>query len=330
MTTISEVAPMILSLGDPAGVGPEVAVKACVETVLEDMKFVLAGPKSLIVEARDLYAPNWSIKAWAGCFDEAETLYYDDFSLTMPSEWQKAKASAECGQLAYDIIVNSTKAVIAGKYSAIVTAPASKESVNLAGIEFTGHTELIADLCGCKNFNMMQSADAMRFVFVTNHIALNRVSTELTKDKLRRTITLLHEACLAEGIEKPKLAAAGLNPHAGEMGYMGREEIDTIIPVLEEFRAQGVDIEGPFPPDTLFIPGIRDPFNGFVCMYHDQGHIPFKMLAFDRGVNSTLGLPIIRTSVDHGTAFNIAWQGKADTGSLKEALRLGWRRALNK
>ena len=320
---------MILSLGDPAGVGPEVAIKVCQEMSEEAPFFVLAGPETLIREAQERYAPSWSVEKWASQEIQPETIYFDDFHLAMPRSWEKAKASAECGQVAYDIIVNATKAVIDKEYSAIVTAPASKESVNLAGIEFTGHTELIAGLCECEDFNMMQSADDMRFVFVTNHIALNRVSTELTKDKLRRTIKLLHEACLAEGIETPKLAAAGLNPHAGEMGYMGREEIDTIIPVLEEFRARGVDIEGPFPPDTLFISGIRDPFNGFVCMYHDQGHIPFKILAFDRGVNSTLGLPIIRTSVDHGTAFNIAWQGKADTGSLKEALRLAWKRVQN-
>ena len=214
-------APMILSLGDPAGVGPEVAIKACQEMSEEAPHFVLAGPESLIREAQERYAPTWSVEKWISQELLPETIYFDDFGLVMPASWQKAKASALCGQVAYDIIVNATKDVISQRYSAIVTAPASKESVNLAGIEFTGHTELIAGLCECEDFNMMQSADDMRFVFATCHIALERVPKELTKDKIRRSITLLLNACYAEGLENPKLAAAGLNPHAGEMGYMG-------------------------------------------------------------------------------------------------------------
>jgi 4-hydroxythreonine-4-phosphate dehydrogenase len=163
--------------------------------------------------------------------------------------------------------------------------------------------------------------------FVTCHIPLQDVSAAITPERIKRCIELIHNAALADGVEKPVIAIAGVNPHAGEGGYMGREEIEMVIPAMKEAQASGIIAEGPFPADTLFIESIRTKFDGIVCMYHDQGHIPFKMLAFDRGVNSTLGLPIIRTSVDHGTAFDIAWQGKADTGSLIAAVKIAVNRA---
>ncbi|WDE97381.1 4-hydroxythreonine-4-phosphate dehydrogenase PdxA [Lentisphaera profundi] len=318
--------PMILTSGDPAGVGPEVAVKVFAKFAKEEFPFVIAGTASVLQEAIELYAQSYTLEKYQGQSWEAGVLYYDDFNLNFDADWEKCKASAKCGQLSYDLIVSATKAVIAGQYSAIVTAPVNKESVNLAGIAFTGHTELIAELCECPKFNMMQSADNMRFVFATCHIALKDVPKQLTVDKILQAGRLMYQSCITEGLEKPKLSAAGLNPHAGENGYMGREEIETVIPALEILRSEGIDIEGPFPPDTLFVPAIRARFDGFLCMYHDQGHIPFKMLAFDRGVNSTLGLPIIRTSVDHGTAFDIAWQDKVDLGSLENALKLAWKR----
>ncbi|EDM25577.1 4-hydroxythreonine-4-phosphate dehydrogenase [Lentisphaera araneosa HTCC2155] len=320
---------MILTSGDPAGVGPEVAVKAFAKLANEKFPFVIAGDAYVLSEAIELYAPEFKLKPYIPGEWEEGVVYYDDFGLAFESSYEKCKASAQCGQLSYDLIVEATHAVIAKQYSAIVTAPVNKESVNLAGITFSGHTELIAELCECPEFNMMQSADRLRCVFATCHIALKEVPKALTVDKILQAGRLLHQACLAEGLVKPKLSAAGLNPHAGENGYMGREEIETVIPALEILRSEGIDIEGPFPPDTLFVPAIRERFEGFLCMYHDQGHIPFKMLAFDRGVNSTLGLPIIRTSVDHGTAFDIAWQNKADIGSLENALKLAWKRTGN-
>ena len=322
--------PMILTSGDPAGVGPEVAIKAFARLASQDLPFVIAGTANILQEAIDLYVPEMKLEKYESDKWEEGIVYYDDFGLVFPESWEKCIASAECGKLSYDLVYHATVAVIAKEYSAIVTAPVNKESVNLAGIQFSGHTEFIAALCDCENFNMMQSADNMRFVFATCHIPIVEVPKALTVEKILQAGRLMYQSCIAEGLENPKLSAAGLNPHAGENGYMGREEIDTVIPALEILRAEGINIEGPFPPDTLFVPDIRERFDGFLCMYHDQGHIPFKMLAFDRGVNSTLGLPIIRTSVDHGTAFDIAWQNKADIGSIEAALKLAYQRVLNK
>jgi 4-hydroxythreonine-4-phosphate dehydrogenase len=321
--------PMILTSGDPAGVGPEVAVKAFKSLASKDFPFVIAGIANVLQEAIDLYAPGWELEKYSDKNWKENTVYYDDFDLVFPENWEKCVASAECGKLSYDLVYHASVAVIAKEYSAIVTAPINKESVNMAGIQFSGHTEFIASLCDCENFNMMQSADNMRFVFATCHIPIVEVPKALTIEKIIQAGRLMYQSCIAEGLENPRLSAAGLNPHAGENGYMGREDIDTVVPALEILRSEGIDIEGPFPPDTLFVPAIRKRFDGFLCMYHDQGHIPFKMLAFDRGVNSTLGLPIIRTSVDHGTAFDIAWQNKSDIGSMEAALKLAFKRLTN-
>ncbi len=320
--------PMILTSGDPAGVGPEISIKVASHEL--DFPFVIAGVESVLREAQELYAPDFTLQKFDdNCSWDDKTIYFQDFGLRLAEDWQKGVNSADCGKIAYEQIVNACLAVVNQQFSAIVTAPVSKEAINMANIPFIGHTELVAELSSTEKFNMMQSADTLRCVFATCHIALNRVSKELSVDKIMQATRLLNQACLDEGIERPKLAAAGLNPHAGENGYMGIEEIHTVNPALDLLRQEGIDIEGPFPPDTLFVGYIREQFDGIVCMYHDQGHIPFKMLAFDRGVNSTLGLPIIRTSVDHGTAFNIAWQDKADTGSLEAALKLAWKRVQN-
>ena len=203
----------------------------------------------------------------------------------------------------------------------------NKYAVNLAGIPFTGHTERIAELCECRNFVMMQSSGSLRMVFVTCHVSLAEVPKLAVKAEIIRVAELLHEAVRAEGIEHPRLAAAAINPHAGENGCMGLEDERETKPALTALRKSGIDIEGPFPPDTLFVESIRNRYDGLVTMYHDQGHIPFKMLAFDSGVNSTLGLPVIRTSPDHGTAFDIAWRGKANPGSMSAAVELAVLRA---
>jgi 4-hydroxythreonine-4-phosphate dehydrogenase len=173
----------------------------------------------------------------------------------------------------------------------------------------------------------MQSAGRLRVAFVTTHVSLQEAPRAASRERIVTVARLLWAAVRAEGVAQPRLAMAALNPHAGEEGHMGLEERMVLVPALAELREIGLDIAGPFPPDTLFVPRIRRQFDGILAMYHDQGHIPFKMLAFDRGVNSTLGLPIIRTSVDHGTAFDIAWQGRADLGSLAAAIRLAARRA---
>jgi 4-hydroxythreonine-4-phosphate dehydrogenase len=307
-----------LTMGDPSGIGPEIVVKAAADAGLRELvDIVIYGCPDIIETAAERFAPKTRLN-----IEVTGELLFNDVLI--------GKVCPVSGMAAHSAIIAATHDTLAGNVDALVTAPMNKASVNAAGIPFTGHTELIAELCRCDNFAMMQSAGNLRVAFVTTHIPLSSVPGAVTLERIQEVACLLEHAIKSEGIKAPKLAAAALNPHAGEDGYMGTRDKEIVSPALAKLRAGGMDIDGPFPPDTLFIEDIRARYDGILAMYHDQGHIPFKMLAFDRGVNSTLGLPIIRTSVDHGTAFEIAWQGEANTGSLFAAIKLAAARALNK
>lgn len=334
-----------LTMGDPAGIGPELAVRAATNAALRKIADIsVYGCPEIIAKASAKFAdkespgfhPVQNLCKGASLADSSAISTGGRFFIKIKivdtgdlkfSKVPVGKTDPRCGIEAWNAIICATKDVLSGKMDALVTAPVNKASINKAGIPFTGHTELVAELCGTANFAMMQSSGNLRVVFATTHIPLQDVAKVLTEQRIIEVTELIYDAIRQEGIKKPALACAALNPHAGESGYMGKEEIKMIIPALKKIREKGIDIQGPFPPDTLFIREIRENFDGIVSMYHDQGHIPFKMLAFDKGVNSTLGLPIIRTSVDHGTAFDIAWKGKADTGSLFAAVRLAALRA---
>jgi len=309
-----------LTMGDPAGIGPEIAVRlarAVDAGKTSPAEILLYGAPNVIDEAVRRFTPGFCPRI-VSCSDLK-------FSQIHPG-----KLDARCGLAALECFRTATLDAIAGKVDAIVTCPINKAAVNLAGIPFTGHTELLASLCGVRDFVMMQSAGDLRVVFATTHIALAQVPSAVTFDRIVTVTHLLRDAIVAEGIAHPKIAIAALNPHAGENGNMGREDEDVVKPAVRALAHEGMLIQGPFPPDTLFIESIRTQFDGIVSMYHDQGHIPFKMLAFDRGVNSTLGLPVIRTSVDHGTAFEIAWKGAASVGSLTAAFELARKRAVSR
>jgi len=308
---------LALTMGDAAGIGPELCVKAASATEFAGkIRFVIYGRKDILQAAADRWS-NGVLPEVCECGDGELT-----FAGLHP-----CVADAKCGKAAYDALAAAVKDALSGKVDAIVTAPMNKYAVNLAGIPFTGHTERIAELCGTEEFAMMQSSGDLRAAFVTTHIALAEVSAAVTAERIKSVAGLLSDAIISEGITAPRIAAAAVNPHAGEDGCMGKEDEETVKPALAELRNGGMDIDGPFPPDVLFVKKIREKFDGLLSMYHDQGHIPFKMLAFDSGVNSTLGLPIIRTSPDHGTAFDIAWQGVADTGSFYAAVKLAAKRA---
>ena len=309
-----------LTMGDPAGIGPEIAVRlarAVAAGKTSPAEILLYGAPDIIDEAIRRFAPD-------SC---PRSIPWSDLKF---SQMHPGKLDARCGLAALECFRTATLDAIAGKVDAIVTSPINKAAVNLAGIPFTGHTELLASLCGVRDFVMMQSAGDLRVVFATTHIPLAQVPSAVTFDRIVTVTHLLRDAIVAEGIAHPKIAVAALNPHAGENGNMGREDEDVVKPAVRALAAEGIQIQGPFPPDTLFIESIRTQFDGIVSMYHDQGHIPFKMLAFDRGVNSTLGLPVIRTSVDHGTAFEIAWKGVASVGSLAAAFEIACKRALSR
>ncbi len=306
---------LALSVGDVSGIGPEIAVRVLRNRELASAARIrLYGPEEIIRKAAERFAPEVD--------PEIVPAASFSYSLLIPG-----RLSPEAGQAAYETIVRATEDVLAGKADALVTCPVNKAAINEAGIPFTGHTELVAHLCGTEHFAMMQSAGDLRVIFVTTHIALKEVSAQVTQKRIEEVARLVEEAARAEGVENPRIAVAGLNPHAGENGHMGLEDEEVVKPAIRTLREKGMLVEGPFPSDTLFIESVRTKFDGIVAMYHDQGHIPFKMLAFDRGVNSTMGLPIIRTSVDHGTAFEIAWKGVADTGSLEAAIRTAIARA---
>jgi 4-hydroxythreonine-4-phosphate dehydrogenase len=283
-----------VTVGDPSGIGPEIALKASHDPrVLAVCRPVLYGPQTV----EDVAA------------------------------YPAGVVAASSGQRAHDEIVRAVFDVRAGRVHAIATAPINKAAFAAAGLPWRGHTDLLAHLCGVDDATMMFWSEKLCVVLATVHVPLARVPAVLTTPGLLRTIRTTAEAMPRFGVTAPRIAMAGLNPHAGEGGLLGTEELDCLEPAIAAARADGIDVTGPFPADTLFVRASRGEFDVVVACYHDQGLIPVKLLAFGQAVNVTLGLPIIRTSVDHGTAFDIARQGKADAGSLVEAILLAARLA---
>lgn len=302
-------------MGDPAGIGPELCVRAAALPEFSGIKFVIYGGKTVIEEASRRFS-NGMIPELCDTGSPKELVF--------------AKNSAECGKAAYDALTAATLDALQGKVDAIVTAPMNKYSVNLTGIPFSGHTERIAELCQTPVFAMMQSSGKFRVAFVTTHIGICDVPSHVTVERIIDVGKMLRDVIKSEGIADPVIACAALNPHAGENGCMGKEDETVVKVAVAALNEMGIKVDGPIPPDVVFVEKFRSRYDGIISMYHDQGHIPFKMVAFDSGVNSTLGLPIIRTSPDHGTAFDIAWQGKADMGSFLAACRTAILRAEQK
>jgi 4-hydroxythreonine-4-phosphate dehydrogenase len=211
------------------------------------------------------------------------------------------------------------------KVHGIVTAPISKEALALAGFPWPGHTEMLAEFTGTKEYAMMLVGAPLRVILVTIHTALKNVPALITTERVLGTILLAEKACAMLGMKEPRIAVAGLNPHAGESGVLGSEEMQEIIPAIMQAKERGIAVQGPYPPDVVFHKAYKGDVDMVVCMYHDQGLIPLKMLFFDKGVNVTVGLPIIRTSPDHGTAYDIAWKGSADPSSMREAIHMALR-----
>ncbi|HET9467078.1 MAG TPA: 4-hydroxythreonine-4-phosphate dehydrogenase PdxA [Vicinamibacterales bacterium] len=251
-----------------------------------------------------------------------EPLYYGSHQTFAPGV-----LSAEAGHAAYETIVRSVRDAQAGGIQGIATAPVNKEALALAGLPWRGHTEMLASLTNAPNVAMMFWSEKLRVVLLTIHIPLARVASALTIDSVSTIIELTHRELPRFGIARPRLALAGLNPHAGEHGVLGTEETDVLEPAVARCVKAGVDIAGPFPGDTIFLRAMRGEFDVVLACYHDQGLIPIKLAAFGQAVNVTLGLPIIRTSVDHGTAFDIAGKGVADPESMVQAVLLAARLA---
>jgi 4-hydroxythreonine-4-phosphate dehydrogenase len=321
-----------ITMGDPAGVGPELCLRGLRDpAVLEQCAPVVFGSLALlerVAEAAGLPPPDevMPVEDWAGEAADGGGLVLDCPGLDCAGV-RCGEVQAECGAAAYDYIERAVKAARGGKTCAVVTAPIHKEALQLAGIPYPGHTEILAAHTATRDYCMMMASAEINVCLVTTHEALSAVPGLLTETRIDRVIELTAAAMRRMGVASPRLTVCGLNPHAGEHGLFGDEEARLIAPAVVRARSAGIDVRGPVPPDTAFVPALRAETDAYVVMYHDQGLIPFKMLAFDVGVNVTLGLPIVRTSVDHGTAFDIAWQGKASPTSMYEAIAMATRLA---
>ena len=317
-----------LTMGDPAGIGPELCLRALREpAVLAQCVPVLFGDVSVLrrLAQRGLSAFDARVVSLAE-FSSAPPPAAPvnvDFATPGLDPLEPGQISAVAGKAGYRYIEEAIRAALAGKIAGVVTAPIHKEALRLSGVDFPGHTEIFTALTGAPRSCMMLYSDQLTVSMVTTHIGYDEVPGKLSVERILNVIELTAEAMRLMLGRAPRIGVCGLNPHAGEHGLFGQgEEEKFVVPAVAEARQRGLDATGPLVPDAAFTAGMRKKFDAFVCLYHDQGHIPLKMLAFDTGVNLTLGLPIIRTSVDHGTAFDIAWQGKADPTSLYTAIRI--------
>ncbi len=312
-----------ITIGDPAGIGPEIICKVFLGDIRKTLRPIVIGDSGVMEKTiRTLRFPLKLKPIKRPEESSPKKGVIEIIDLKNVSGFIPGKPSAVAGKAVYEYIKKSVSLAMKGEIDAIVTAPINKETLKMAGIRYPGHTELLAKLTGTKDFGMMLIGGPLRVILVTTHVALKEVPSLIKKDKVLKTIILAHKAMLDLNIKEPRIAIAGLNPHAGEGGIFGREDMEEILPAIEKARKKGINAIGPIPPDTLFHRAYKGEYDVVVSMYHDQGLIPLKMLSFGKAVNVTVGLPIIRTSVDHGTAYDIAGKGIADPSSLIEALRL--------
>ncbi|MCL2159887.1 MAG: 4-hydroxythreonine-4-phosphate dehydrogenase PdxA [Oscillospiraceae bacterium] len=329
-----------ITMGDPAGIGPEIAAKALThEKVYEMCRPLVIGDAEVMKQALGIAKVDGKIRINPVAKVEDARFQYgviDVFDLHNVdiSKLVYGKVSAMCGKAAFEAVEKVIELAKSGEIDATVTGPINKEAINAAGFHFSGHTEIYAHFTGTQDYSMLLAEGNLRVVHVSTHVSLRRACDLVKKDRVLDVIKLAYDACRKFGIGEPKIGVAGLNPHAGENGMFGNEETDEIIPAIEAAKKAGINAEGPIPPDTLYSKAAGGLYDIVVAMYHDQGHIPLKVLGFKwngaknswdavSGVNVTLGLPIIRISVDHGTAFGKAGKGTAIEDSLLGAIEYG-------
>jgi len=318
-------------MGDATGAGPEIIVKALADKAVYDVcRPLVIGDAGIMERAARIVGGGCRIRPVAAV-GEAEyacgTLDVLDLK-NLPADLPFATVDARAGKAAFEYVAKGVELATKGEIDAICTGPLHKEALTAAGYHYPGHTEILADLSKTKDYSMMLTGGPLRVIHVTTHVSLRRACDLVKKERVLKVIELADKAMKQLGFAAPRIAVAGLNPHSGEGGLFGDEEIREIIPAVEEAKRLGYDVTGPVPPDTVFYrAAIKDHFDIVVVMYHDQGHIPLKVLGFETGVNVTVGLPFIRTSVDHGTVFGKAGKGTADPRSMSEALYLAARMA---
>jgi 4-hydroxythreonine-4-phosphate dehydrogenase len=308
-------APLAITMGDASGVGPEILLRLHAAGRLPD-DVVVYGDLAILRHGAGLL----------GLDPELPGLRIEDLGLLDAADHRPGTLDAKSGAAARSYVVRATSDALAGSVRAVVTLPMNKEATQIGDPTFVGHTELIAAECGVSKYSMMLTAGDIAVTHVSTHVSLAEAIRRVRVERVREVIDLT-DATLRRFLSRPRIAVCGLNPHAGEHGLFGTEDIEHIVPAIESAVADGLDVSGPHPADTVFHQAVhRQRFDAIVCMYHDQGHTPMKLLAFESGVNVTIGLPIVRTSVDHGTAFDIAWKGVAFIESLEHAL--SWARKL--
>jgi len=325
-----DVPTIAISIGDPAGIGPEVTIKALLDdTLRKSARWILVGEDW---QVRTLggplgFQPDQVIDRLEDMAKDATVVLFRAGQLP-ESELAVGEVRAACGKAGLEYVRLAAQLCLCGKADAMVTGPLCKEAVALNGIDFCGHTEFLAELCGVQQSRMLLYHEKFCVVHVSTHCSLAEAA-KLSMDRIRKTIELGHEAMIRLKGTPPRIAVCGLNPHAGENGLFGNEEAEFICPAIDEICAQGISCEGPLPADTLFMQAVRGKCDLVVAMYHDQGHVPMKLMDFEHTVNITLGLPIARVSVDHGTAFDIAGRDLATCDDMQMAMRLAIRMAAN-
>ena len=325
-------------MGDPAGVGPEIIVKAlshmevyqkCIPIVIGDYE-ALADAVSFCNIPVELNEVS-DVTEGKGEFGKID---FVNMGYLQKGSWEYKKNSALCGDASFQYVVRGIKDAMAGKVPAVITAPINKESLNMAGHAYNGHTEIFAEYTGTKDFAMLLASKSIRVIHVSTHVSLREACDRVKKDRVLKVIKLAQEGMKQLGFDNPKIGVAGLNPHCSENGLFGTEEENEILPAIKEAREQGINVYGPESPDTVFVKCQAGQYDIVVAMYHDQGHIPLKLSGFKynlledkyesvSGINCTIGLPIVRTSVDHGTAFGKAGEGRANEESMLDAIFAG-------
>ncbi len=315
-----------ITMGDPSGIGPEVILKSFEKPYIRNRRIVVIGDHKIMQTVLDIleiksFKLN-RIRNMQECSFNRGILNILDLQLLNTDDFHHGTIQAISGRIAFEAVRKAIDLAKSKEIDAVVTAPLNKEALQLAGYRYPGHTEILADLTGTMDYAMLLYHKKLSVIHISTHISLMNSITGLRRERIEKVIGMANDFMKKLCKCEPRIAVAGINPHAGENGLFGNEEINEIIPAVRNMRALGFNVHGPCPPDTVFLQALEGKYDIVVAMYHDQGHIPLKLIGFNTGVNVTVGLPFVRTSVDHGTAFDIAWQGKANESSMVEAIRL--------
>lgn len=336
---------LAITMGDPAGIGPEIVVRALShQETYKQCRPIVTGDAEVMRLAVKALGMNLEVNAVSSVSDAKFTygcIDVFDLKCVDMSTFEFGKVSAQCGNAAFVSIRKVIDLAMADEVDGTVTAPLNKEALNLAGHHYDGHTEIYATFTGTKKYAMLLADEFLRVIHVSTHVSLREACDRVKKPRIIEVTELIQDACVQFGISNPRIGIAGLNPHSSDNGLFGWEEEKEIIPAVQELRDRGFNVEGPVPPDTLFAKAKCGQFDGCVAMYHDQGHIPFKVVGFNwnketgkmdsvKGVNITLGLPIIRVSVDHGTAFDVAGKGIASEDAMMLSIDYATRMAISR